>query len=139
MNDENLLQKDALLCWQEMTGCQTPHEAKEKIQKLIYTSFLILKEIWIKETAHHSSINKLTNHSAYNAIIEMGRDVVPFIISDLEKEPNHWGPALRQITGANPVPIEHAGKIKEIAKDWIEWYRTFNTSSKYTDKNYNSI
>lgn len=120
-DDIIFLQKDALLRWQEMTGCQTPHEAREKIQKLTEMNFLLLKNIWLEKTRHHSSMDKITNHPAYQSIIQMGKDVVHLIIRDLEIEPKHWGPALFAITGANPIPKEHAGRVKLIAQDWIEW------------------
>ena len=85
------------------------------------TEFIRLKNIWIEETQFQSSMDKIINHPAYQAIIALGKDVVPLIIKDLEADPKHWGPALFAITGANPVPKEHAGRIKMIAQDWIQW------------------
>jgi hypothetical protein len=85
------------------------------------TDFIRLKNIWLEETRFHSSMDKITKHPAYQAIIQMGEDVVPLIIKDLEMEPKHWGPALFAITGANPIPKEHAGRVKMIAEDWIQW------------------
>ena len=85
------------------------------------TDFICLKNIWIEETKHHSSMDKITKHPAYQSIIKMGIEVVPLIIKDLETDPKHWGPALFAITGANPFPKEHAGRIKMIAQDWIQW------------------
>ena len=32
--------------------------------------------------------------------------------------------ALGEITGANPVPAESAGKVREMAQAWIEWGRS---------------
>jgi hypothetical protein len=83
--------------------------------------FVRLKTVWLEETRHHSSMDKIKNHPAHQAIIQMGKDVIPLIIKDLEMDPKHWGPALFAITGANPVPKEHAGRVKMIAQDWIQW------------------
>lgn len=85
------------------------------------TDFIRLKNIWIEETQFQSSMDKIINSPAYQSIIKMGIEVVPLIIKDLETDPKHWGPALFAITGANPIPKEHAGKIKMIAQDWIQW------------------
>ena len=85
------------------------------------TDFIRLKNICIEETRFHSSMDKITKHTAYQAVIQMGESVVPLIIKDLEMEPKHWGPALFAITGVNPIPKEHAGRVKMIAEDWIQW------------------
>ncbi len=63
---------------------------------------------------------------AYQRIIGMGTDAVPFILQELryelEKgEPYDWFLALWAITGENPVPVESRGKVKEMAKAWLEW------------------
>jgi hypothetical protein len=56
----------------------------------------------------------------------MGPTVVPFILHELQRElregePDDWFVALWAITGANPVPLESRGKMKEMAKAWLEW------------------
>ena len=63
---------------------------------------------------------------AYQRIIGMGTDAVPFILRELRHElkkgePDDWFVALWAITGENPVPIESRGKTKEMAKAWLEW------------------
>jgi hypothetical protein len=63
---------------------------------------------------------------AYQRIIGMGPTVVPFILHELQRElregePDDWFVALWAITGANPVPLESRGKMKEMAKAWLEW------------------
>ena len=76
---------------------------------------------WIKDTMLTSSLTKIVQHPAYQAIIGMGKVVVPFIIRDLETQPKFWGPALHAITGARPVPKEDAGKNSKVAAAWIQW------------------
>jgi hypothetical protein len=63
---------------------------------------------------------------AYQRIIGMGTDAVPFILGELRQElkkgePDDWFMALWAITGENPVPAESRGKIREMAKAWLEW------------------
>ena len=35
------------------------------------------------------------------------RPVIPLILAELKREPDHWFKSLREITGENPVPAEH--------------------------------
>jgi hypothetical protein len=64
---------------------------------------------------------------AYCKIIGMGPDALPFIFQELQRElktgePDDWFIALWYITqGENPVPMENRGKLKEMARAWLEW------------------
>ena len=79
---------------------------------------------WRRETAHLSASTKLTAHPAYQALIELGEPALPALFSDLERtRDGHLAKALAGITGANPVPPEHRGRIREIAEDWLAWAR----------------
>lgn len=84
-----------------------------------------LAEQWINETTFISSATELIEHPAYQKIIEYGTAAIPFLLNRLKNgpEPHFWGPALEAITGENPVPKEHAGRILLIAQDWIDWGR----------------
>ena len=53
----------------------------------------------------------------------MGPEVVPLILAELEKEPDHWFWALEAITGENPVNENHAGDMEASAKAWVKWGR----------------
>lgn len=78
---------------------------------------------WMEETALSSSLRDIVAHPAYQQIIALGPAALPLILRDLERQPRHWSPALRAITGASPVPKEHAGKLPLIAEDWLRWAR----------------
>jgi len=83
--------------------------------------FQRLAAVWRAETGHLSSITRMCNHPAYQEIIALGHDVVPSLLRDLEKEPEHWFAALRAITGAQPVPPEDRGQIDMMAEAWLRW------------------
>jgi hypothetical protein len=83
--------------------------------------FYRLAAVWRVETAHLSNLTQKCNHPAYRAIVAMGPDVIPLILAELEREPNHWFAALRELTGENPVPPEARGKVKEMASSWLDW------------------
>jgi hypothetical protein len=83
--------------------------------------FYRLMATWKTEVRFLSNINEKCSHSAYQQIIEMGQDVVPLILDELRREPDHWFAALRTLTGENPVPPEARGKPKEMTLAWLEW------------------
>jgi hypothetical protein len=83
--------------------------------------FQRLAAVWRAETDYLSSVTKMVNHPAYQEIIGMGSDVVPSLLRDLQKEPEHWFAALRAITGAQPVPPEDRGQIGKMAEAWLRW------------------
>jgi hypothetical protein len=57
----------------------------------------------------------------YQRIIGMGSPAVPLILEELRREPDQWFWALEAITEENPVPPEAAGKVREMARAWIDW------------------
>ncbi|QSJ20300.1 hypothetical protein JYQ62_17295 [Nostoc sp. UHCC 0702] len=87
----------------------------------IETTFLELAKQWRRETGMLSVISKISMHPAYQRIIGMGQPVVPLIMRELEREPDHWFWALSAITGANPVKAEQRGRLQQMAQAWIEW------------------
>jgi predicted DNA-binding antitoxin AbrB/MazE fold protein len=78
---------------------------------------------WERAVAHHSSTTMRNNHPAYREIIRLGPQVVPLLLRDLQANHTHWFCALREITGANPVPESAAGNIPKMAEAWIAWAR----------------
>ena len=66
---------------------------------------------WHEAVAHHSSTTVRNNHPAYQEIIRLGPAVMPLLLRDLEANHSHWFCALREITGADPIPESAAGNI----------------------------
>jgi hypothetical protein len=85
--------------------------------------FLDLVALWKRERGPYSSSARLAEHPAYQQIIGMGPEVVPLLLRELEREPDHWFRALHALTGANPVPTESRGKVREMAVAWLRWGR----------------
>src|SRR5437016_1837906 len=78
---------------------------------------------WKRERGPHSSSARLAEHPAYQQIIRMGPEVVPLLLRELEREPDHWFRALHALTGADPVRAANRGKIPEMAEAWLNWGR----------------
>ena len=90
-----------------------PESIAEKFQRLAAA--------WHKAVAYHSSTTVRNNHPAYREIIRLGPEVVPLLLRDLEDKHTHWFCALREITGADPVPESAAGNIPHMAEAWLRW------------------
>jgi hypothetical protein len=83
--------------------------------------FLELVAIWKRDRGPHSSSARLTDHPAYQQIIALGPEVVPLLLRELARSPDHWFRALHALTGADPVPSESRGKMREMAEAWLRW------------------
>ena len=70
----------------------------------LHQQFAELVATWRAETAGLSSPRSMAGHPAYQQIIAMGEPVIPFIFRDMKENGGWWYPALRALTGANPVP-----------------------------------
>ncbi len=83
--------------------------------------FRVLADQWHDETDHLSSPTQIALNFAYQRIIGKGALVLPLIFEDLEERGGQWYWALRAITGENPAPPEHAGKVRLMKSDWLVW------------------
>jgi hypothetical protein len=92
---------------------------KAKVESDFYE--LLLK--WRNDVRLLSSVAKMAVHPAYQSIIGMGWLVVPLLLKELEREPDHLFWALSAITRENPIKPEDAGNIGRMAKAWIDWGR----------------
>lgn len=83
--------------------------------------FRRLASVWHDAVAYHSSSTVRNNHSAYREIISLGPEVVPLLLRDLEDNQTHWFCALREITGADPIPESAVGNVPKMVEAWVRW------------------
>ena len=83
--------------------------------------FAALARNWRAERGVLSSARQMAQHRDYIRIIDMGERAVPLILNELCHNPDHWFVALHAITGANPVPEEARGRLREMAAAWVAW------------------
>src|SRR6202167_3972691 len=62
-----------------------------------------LAQQWYGETGMISMLHKKVMHPAYQRIIGMGKDALPFIFKELKEKRGHWLWALCSITGEDPA------------------------------------
>jgi hypothetical protein len=82
-----------------------------------------LEARWTADTAFLSDADRIINHPAFRSIVELGEDVVPVLLRDLEATPSLWVWALPDITGEDPVPPDDRGNIRKMTAAWLEWGR----------------
>lgn len=85
--------------------------------------FRELVRVWKRDTEAESSIARMARHPAYREIIGMGERAVPLLLTELQRKPDFWFAALRELTGQDPVPREAAGKIRQMTRAWLKWGR----------------
>lgn len=102
-------------------------EMQEKMakiqQNLLELRFIELRDEWWQDIRVSSSLSDAVNHQAYREIISMGPKVVPIILRELQRRPNHWFYALSLITGEDPVKEEDWGRLVKMTEAWLEWGR----------------
>jgi hypothetical protein len=85
--------------------------------------FLGLAQQWRQERGPTSSTTQMAVCPSYQRIIGLGCAAVPFLLRELERQPDHWFWALKAITGADPVPAASRGRLGEMADCWLAWGR----------------
>lgn len=92
-------------------------------ETVLAEEFRMLAEQWRNETRFESSLTEITEHPAYQAIIELGDEVVHILLDELRRrrEPELWFAALREITGVDPIRPDHWGNVRAMADDWLRW------------------
>lgn len=85
-------------------------------------AFRSCAETWRRQTRHQSSLAKMVSHPAYEAIIAMGKPVLPLLLEELRDRPDHWLVALHRITDEDPA--KPGSKFDEAVEAWLEWGRT---------------
>lgn len=84
-------------------------------------NFRALAEEWREATRFQSSLSQITAHPVYRAIVQLGEEVVPVLLRELQRRPEPWFAALREITGADPVRPEQRGDMRAMADAWLRW------------------
>jgi hypothetical protein len=106
-----------------MSTVAKPVNDPQPIDPALESRFRELAGKWRAETDHLSSMSAMIGNANYQAIIALGNKIVPILLRELRTEPDYWFAALQQLTGANPVAVEHRGKLKQMAEDWLNWGR----------------
>src|ERR1035437_230192 len=88
---------------------------------LIEKQFNELAAKWKNETGLYSTTPQKVFNDSYLDIIGLGKDVVPFILKDMQHGSAHWHTALKALTKENPVPNDDLSKSKKVKEAWLIW------------------
>jgi len=94
------------------------HISEEEASELEH-EFNELARIWYMETGKLSSAEQIVLHPAYQQIIGMGRDALPFIFKELKKTRGHWIWALAMIVRDDKA--KPGMKFREAVDAWLDW------------------
>lgn len=112
--EAGLLEQASRIAFYQFTSlCLTNETIEQKFQRL--------SDGWKRDQAFSSSTHALLADPSYLEIIAMGKGALPFIFNDLQKQGSQWFPALRIITGVNPIPKEKRGNIRAMTETWLAW------------------
>lgn len=100
---------------------KTPAHADDLDDATLQVRFQEHVAEWKAARGHSSSINAWAKLPSYRAIIDLGAAAVPLLLQELEREPDHWFWALKEISGENPVTPESRGNVAAMAKCWVDW------------------
>jgi hypothetical protein len=98
-----------------------PQHLPENLIEIAERKFLRLRDEWKQKRGPESSSLRLAFHPSYLKIIGMGPEAVPFLLRELEHDPDMWFVALRAITEADPVPDAIRGNVEAMARAWLAW------------------
>src|SRR5438477_13201242 len=94
-------------------------EAEAMQRPGIEDQFRSLADQWYRETGMLSLMHKKALHPAYQRIIGMGKEALPFIFRELKQRRGHWLWALKAITGEDPAQPDH--NFTQAVDAWLEW------------------
>ena len=103
--------------------CQAIKERQAKEGQEREDLFHELVAQWQAATAGLSSPQAIAGHLAYQQIISMGQPALRLIFHELKYNGGWWYPALRALTGINPVPESAKGRPPLNDEAWLQWGR----------------
>jgi len=96
-------------------------ECHERTAREVECCFKKLADEWSKAIGNSSSLTAVARHPKYRKIIELGWNVLPFMLVDLQKNRRFWFPALHEITGIRPFDNRDAGNSERMVQAWVQW------------------
>jgi hypothetical protein len=106
---------------QKLEAARALASAEEEENGYEERKFRRLAEQWLRETEHTSSVKQACMRPSYQRIIGMGPAVVPYLLRELERNPDHWFWALNSITEENPARAEES--LDGAKEAWLRWGR----------------
>jgi hypothetical protein len=111
--------------WSQQTIPSAEHTAesasgtKSEVERI----FEGLAENWTNSTAGFSVTMRRYAHPSYQAILGLGKEVVPLILKKLKDKPDFWFEALTALEQPAVNPVRKGASFAEAVDSWLEWGR----------------
>ena len=96
-------------------GDNSDMSALTAVTPALDAAFRALAAEWQAATRFAAAPSAAAEHPAYRAVVGLGPGAVPLILAALENAPGPWFAALRELTGADPVPPADRGRPEAAA------------------------
>jgi hypothetical protein len=87
------------------------------------SQFVSLVAQWKQATKLSALPSQQIMHKAYQRIIGMGPPVLPLILEEMDREPDHWFWALTALTGIDLASDDPNVSFDELTRRWLDWGR----------------
>jgi hypothetical protein len=84
--------------------------------------FSVLAAEWREATAFESNVERMVLNSAYQRIIGLGPQVLPYMLKDLDETHDHWFWALMAIAGEDKASGQTS--VGAATEAWLAWGRS---------------
>ena len=114
--------------WAKRRGClcgltAVPGPERANDTSNLRETFDRLARAWSDETGAYSITSRRYAHPTYQAILALGRDVVPLILVRLKDRPDWWFAALTALAKPKVDPVRRGATFSESVDAWLEWGR----------------
>lgn len=92
----------------------------------VVEEFFVLSTRWERATGHLSNVTTMSMKPDYQAIMGLGKPVVPLMLSNMQIHTSvNWNWALYFINEQEQIPFDpkDAGKVVKMCQAWINWGR----------------
>ena len=100
------------------TSSPSPQPSDHGVEQI----FNALSAQWLRETSIESDVERIVFHPAYQRIIGLGPQALPFIRKDLTQSHHHWFWALTAITGEDMAEAQTT--VGGAVEAWLAWGRS---------------
>lgn len=83
--------------------------------------FRRLAETWRRETSGFSLTSQKYSHPAYKALLELGQEIVPLILAELQIRRGRWLHALNELVNEHENPTRPTQSYDEAVNAWLGW------------------
>lgn len=97
---------------------------KQYVSQKTKDKFFQLASQWYEETKYYSLVKDKIGNPKYIQLATFGMEIIPILLTEVQKNPSHWFPLLKAITEPRdlyPIKAEDRGNVKRMVNAWLKW------------------